>query len=332
MKRTRFTALILCAVMLMSLLFTGCSSKPALKVGGENIPGGYYAYYYGYLYNSLGAYINYDDELLDEYTISQIKQTQAIKQLAKENKIELTALETKSVIDAQRESIAKMGQAAYATFLKSIGLKDKQYLDISKSYALYSKLYSYFYNAETGIEAPSEEEILEDYKNTNIRATHIFFNCQEAGTEDERKDIYKRAEEVYAKVEAGENFYGLIREYGEDPGVANSPELGYYFNDKSGFDPAFTAAAYALEENKYSEIIESSMGYHIILRLPMDDDYIREQINAENSSIRESYCQTLFAEKLAAIADAMEVVKLEAFDAMDLSGAIAVWATSSTQQ
>jgi len=325
MKKTKLVALMLCAIMLISVMFTGCSSKNILKIDGENIPEGYYNYYYGYLYSYMGYYINYDDELLDEYTIAQLKQQQAIKSTAKELGLELTALENKYIIDSLNESIESMGQTNYATFLKALGMTNKQYQDISKVYALNSKIYDYYYNPETGTEIPSNQDLIDDYKATTTRATHIFFNTQEAESEDDRKAVLARAEEVYANVEAGENFYDLIREYGEDPGVEEDPETGYYFNDGTGFDPSFTSAAYALEVNEYSEIVESSLGYHIILRLPVEDEYVQSLIDAENSTVYSTYCTARLNEKLTEISDAMTVEKLPAFDSIDVASAVAAW-------
>ena len=79
-----------------------------------------------------------------------------------------------------------------------------------------------------------------------------------------------KAEEVLAKAAAGDDFAALIAEYGEDPG---QPAEGYYFTTGQ-MVPEFEKAAFALKEGAISEIVETSYGYHIIKRLPLEDAYI----------------------------------------------------------
>jgi hypothetical protein len=79
-----------------------------------------------------------------------------------------------------------------------------------------------------------------------------------------------KAEEILAKVKAGEDFAKLADENTEDPGNKNQ-QTGkangglYKFTDKDSLDPAFKAAMVALEPGKISDnLVESSYGYHIM--------------------------------------------------------------------
>ncbi len=78
------------------------------------------------------------------------------------------------------------------------------------------------------------------------------------------------AEEVLAKAKKGEDFDDLIEEYGEDPG---QPEEGYTFGPGEMMEE-FEKAAFELELNEISDIVETPYGYHIILRLPGDYDLV----------------------------------------------------------
>jgi len=60
----------------------------------------------------------------------------------------------------------------------------------------------------------------------------------------------------------------LMLEHTEDPGVEHSPG-GYVFTEGE-MVPEFYEGTIALSENEVSEVIESSFGYHIIKRLPLD--------------------------------------------------------------
>ncbi len=79
-----------------------------------------------------------------------------------------------------------------------------------------------------------------------------------------------KAEEILAKVKAGEDFAKLADENSEDPGNKNQ-QTGktngglYKFTDKDSLDPAFKTAMTTLEAGKISDtLVESSFGYHIM--------------------------------------------------------------------
>lgn len=83
-------------------------------------------------------------------------------------------------------------------------------------------------------------------------------------TEDEIAEIKKTAEEVLAKIKAGEDFATLATQYSQDYGsTANG---GLYQNVQKGeFVEEFEKAALALNEGEMTqEVVESSYGYHII--------------------------------------------------------------------
>jgi len=65
------------------------------------------------------------------------------------------------------------------------------------------------------------------------------------------------------RIEKGEDFAALAKEYSEDPGSAEAGgDLGYF--GKGIMDPAFEAAAFALKKGEVSEPVRSSFGFHLI--------------------------------------------------------------------
>ncbi|MGV3466955.1 MAG: peptidylprolyl isomerase [Heyndrickxia sp.] len=96
---------------------------------------------------------------------------------------------------------------------------------------------------------------LKDYYDKNvkpdIKARHILV-----------KDL-KTANEVEAKLKAGEKFEDLAKKYSTDTGSASKGgDLGWFGPGK--MVPAFENAAYALKLNEISKPIKSDYGYHII--------------------------------------------------------------------
>ena len=73
----------------------------------------------------------------------------------------------------------------------------------------------------------------------------------------------KKIDEVFAKVQAGENFEALAREYSEDKGSSEQGgDLDFIY--KGVFDPVFDKAVADLEIGGTSGIVETEFGYHII--------------------------------------------------------------------
>lgn len=81
--------------------------------------------------------------------------------------------------------------------------------------------------------------------------------------------VKDKTDEIYAKIEAGEDFASLIEEYGEDPGMKNEPTAsrGYYVcAAKGNWDENFNDGAMSLQ--KVGDVtmtpVVSSSGVHII--------------------------------------------------------------------
>lgn len=122
------------------------------------------------------------------------------------------------------------------------------------------------------------DEIKSSLSDRYLRAAHILiaFNENAVDTEAEHARAKERAEEVLAKVESGEDFFKLVEEYGEDPGMVDNLD-GYYFTEGEMVEP-FYEGALALKEGETSGLVETNYGYHIIKRLPMEDAYIEENL------------------------------------------------------
>ena len=124
---------------------------------------------------------------------------------------------------------------------------------------------------------------------------------------DEQKETARAvAEEVLAKAKAGADFDELIAEYNEDPGVSSNPN-GYYFG-KGQMVKEFEDASYALNEGEISDVVETVYGYHVILRLPIDDASIFYTSEFQDNAYDD------FESYMASYLDTAEVVKAEGFD------------------
>lgn len=99
----------------------------------------------------------------------------------------------------------------------------------------------------------TEDELKESYENykPEIKARHILVEDEET------------AKEVKQKLDSGDKFEKLAKEYSKDPGSAeNGGDLGWFGPGK--MVPEFEEAAYSLEVNEISEPVKSQNGFHII--------------------------------------------------------------------
>ncbi|HIT37969.1 MAG TPA: peptidylprolyl isomerase, partial [Candidatus Onthousia faecipullorum] len=88
------------------------------------------------------------------------------------------------------------------------------------------------------------------------------------------------------------DFEELAKEYSDDTGSAEDGGFIDYFNKDDNMDEAFLNASIDLEEGEYTkEPVQSSFGYHIILKVDQKD-------KPELDEVRDDIKETLAKEKL----------------------------------
>jgi len=119
-----------------------------------------------------------------------------------------------------------------------------------------------------------------------MRAQHILLAFLRAEDGHSAQEIEDNKIELRAQIDnildrlnerAGDNdffdfFEELMWEYGEDPGMFSSPD-GYLFQPNDMVAP-FSEACAAILPGQLSDVVTTSYGYHIILRLPINYDEI----------------------------------------------------------
>ncbi|MCL2343418.1 MAG: peptidylprolyl isomerase [Firmicutes bacterium] len=109
----------------------------------------------------------------------------------------------------------------------------------------------------------------------------------------------------------------------EDPGLQSYPD-GYCFNDNSGFDQAFTTAAKGLEVGQITtSLVQSSSGYHIIMRVAVTPDMvpiISSSSGSNNTStLRELTAQSQMSDLMKGWEDAAAITTEPDFQNLDLN-------------
>lgn len=99
------------------------------------------------------------------------------------------------------------------------------------------------------------------YFNAEVEISEI--STQPKINASERQKAWERLEKLKSRIEEGEGFAELASQYSDDPGSArNGGELGWM--KRGSLVSEYEAAAYNLEKNQLSEIVESEFGLHLI--------------------------------------------------------------------
>lgn len=303
----RMTALALSLLLTLSLASCGGMSKGSrtdgiyyeatgispdavlLRIDGMDVTAERYFYW---LYNSASnaaAYCGTDGfasdagdgrtyaEVCLDFTLEAAKQYAMVESWAKECGITMTeeeAAEVTAQVDAYAEQYGDFG-------FQYMGVTRETMEYLYTQFSSYDKLMDEVL-AEGGSLAPTEEE-LDAYAEESglMMADHILLATKDLSTgealsADELKAQYEKAEEILHELRAAEDlpsrFKLMADEYSEDPGRAYYPE-GYVFGEGEMLQE-FEDAAKALEPGELSGIVETSAGYHILLRKDIPSDQL----------------------------------------------------------
>jgi len=293
LKIKRITGIV--AGILIMALFSACSITNEVKVvatvNNEEITMEDFNYYLSSVKAQMEYEASQDGQTdMDKFWKTEIEGKKAVD-IAKEKALEeavkykvqvLKAKELGLTVDENDEKqikeqkdnmIKNIGsRKGYDETLKQYGLNDAKFTEMMRGQVLIGKLQQMIVNDEEPM-AVSEQELRDYYENNKtalnrIKAKHILFKTvdenQQPFPEEQQEEVKKKAEEVYNRIKAGEDFDTLMYEFSEDPGLQTSPD-GYVFGKGEMVKP-FEDAAYALKPGEISELVKSDYGYHIIKR------------------------------------------------------------------
>lgn len=98
----------------------------------------------------------------------------------------------------------------------------------------------------------TDEEIEKEYdsRKTEIKAQHILVDDEDT------------ADEVKEKIDDGEDFSELAKEYSTDNSAENGGDLGYF--SRGDMVPGFDEAAFDMDVDEVSDPIQTQHGFHVI--------------------------------------------------------------------
>lgn len=300
-----------------------------------------YESYYSITKDVLAEQKDYFDLFMSDVIVS-IQQELVAPRLAKENNIEFTETDEKLVTNYLSQAKGQFqSQEEYLEGLKKQYMTEEIYKNLITNSVYYDKLFG----TEGALITPDEEikklvqdpeeftrvvhilipyeckteitdsSVLDGYEDLDLSAKmsakqSAFAALSEEDQEAKKAEAKKLAEEVLEKAKNGDDFATLIKEYGWDPGMEAQPD-GYYVNKNTSFVEAFKKAAFELKENEISELVEDeTYGWFIIKRLPVDMDYVEENM----ATIRDEYDTPRINQLYQDTADKMEIVYSDIYE------------------
>ncbi|MDH0730087.1 SurA N-terminal domain-containing protein [Pseudomonas sichuanensis] len=142
-------------------------------------------------------------------------------------------------------------------------------------------------------------------------AAHILIEVNDKASDAQAK---ARIEEVQQRLNKGEDFAKLAKEFSQDPGSASTGgDLG--FAGPGVYDPAFEQALYKLNKDQVSDPVRTEFGYHLIKLLGVEAPDVPSFASLKDKLTRELKTQQVeqrFVEATKQLEDA-------AFEASDLA-------------
>ncbi|MBQ7120230.1 MAG: peptidylprolyl isomerase [Oscillospiraceae bacterium] len=264
-------------------------------------------------------------DFLKENTEEMLREFESVKLIAEENGLEFSD-DDKAKFDENKAATIESfgGQEAFDEQLKASGMNEAFFDYMTYVQIIYQKVYEELFTGEGKYALNAEGIVQKATDGGYIRVKHVLVQTAEDGSDVEAKKTL--ATEIAAKATAGEDFDALVKEYGEDPGMESYPH-GYIINQDgytttgSGMVTEFTQASIALEVGGVSAPVQTSYGFHIIKRFPIDV----ESVNADFDAFSNEFSQLAVTEVLNEYLAKIENIEYpEGYDSIDIHAVFGV--------
>ena len=203
----------------------------------------------------------------------------------------------KEAIDSQIKSLKQnlSNDAEFKNFLSELNLSESTLkLKIEKGLAIQKLIETQIADK---IKISDEESKVFYDKNPDlfkqpeqIKASHILIKVEPGVDEMKKSEAKQKIKNIQQKLNKGEDFATLAKEFSEGPSKNNGGDLGYF--QRGQMVKSFEDVAFALKTEEVSDIVETQFGYHII---KVTDKKPEKAIDYEN--VKKDLAQHLKQEK-----------------------------------
>lgn len=271
------------------LMLSSCGSKPVATVGNIKITEGEFKFYLNSIKNQMSGTELQTDEDWQTWELEGEKAIDVAKgramEIAVENALyieaakaagfELTEEEEGQLKLIKEQVVSGYGdKKQYKEFLKTNNITDSFIEMMCESSLYYNKVLKSIDVSASTDEASGQKYFDENRAELEVeyrKAKHILFLTVDSITREPKSieeidAAKKKAEEIYARVQSGEDYDALMHEFSEDPGLSSAPD-GYVFTSGE-MVPEFELATDSIGFGQVT-LCQSSLGFHIIKRLPI---------------------------------------------------------------
>lgn len=307
------------------------ADQTLLTINGQDVPADLFLYWLAQNCNYFDSYYGIYGLSIEDFTASLLADTVSVAtyytlldQMSREQGCPLTDDQWAQV----REDMAANGEEMYENLKALYGLTDQSMEQIFALQTCYDNL------LDAMVPVPTDDELnnyvyqarhillltvdMEGTPTANADGTYSYPALDEA-TVAEKKAL---AEDLLAQLQAADDldakFNELMNEYSEDSGLSSNPD-GYTTTVGQMVAP-FEEAALSLDFGGLSGIVESSYGYHIILRGRVDD------LESYADQYREAKLDDLVTQEV----EQAEVTLADALEALDVAGFYARYSAYQT--
>lgn len=307
-------------VLIATILSPGAEVKKVATIKDNVITGFEYRYYYTQQVNS--ALINNNvsaenaqdflnsgsgdstiGEALKKYTFDQTVLFELLQIKAKEEGFTVDKNEIDNEwkeFEKNLKQVAEGNNLSKGDFAKIyFGVSFSKIKNIYKD-GLFSQKFLQKKVAEVEID---EEKLAEFYKDNykyfdKAEVRHILVEVPDTATEDEKAVKKQLAEDILEKVNAGEDFAALVKEYSADDGSLETG--GFYEVSYNQMVSEFEEWAFTHESGD-TGIVETDFGYHI-----MKHEGLSATLEAHREQIEQAYKYEIYTTELVKLLDTDE--------------------------
>lgn len=324
-----------------------------MTVDGSPVTWGEYFYWLYYCYsqysNTFGAVSDFSEPYAydESYTVGGVIADEAKNYAVQYHALEVNAAnEGVTLTEEDEAAIAALLESDIAELVGEDGTEDELFEILEKNYvsrelydymnrmaALYSRTYATLYGANG--DKLTDQQVLDfadEYGYMCAKHILILTTDEEGNALDDTVKAEKLAqiEDIRAQLvgKTGEEletaFDTLMQENSEDTGLAAYPD-GYCFTSGE-MATEFSEATAALEPGQLSDIVETSFGYHLILREPLSPDASVLQYDSTGTpyNLRAVAAALLYDDQINGWISGAEIVWEPDFEQLDLNALLGI--------
>lgn len=253
------------------------------------------------------------NELFKEQILEKMIDEQLIMQEAEKMDISVSEEEINAQFEDFKTQVASLPD--YQAYLDENEITD----DFIKAQLRKDTIVQAYKNEFITSNEVSEEDIrnfydenIEEFKANEVKASHILIKTVDDNMVPLAQDIVQEkretAQDLLDRINSGEDFAALAKEFSEDTASAvNGGDLGYF--RKGVMVKEFEEAAFSLQPGEVSELVESSYGYHIIKLVDIKDE--TTSFEDAKEGIKTTVSEEAYNEKIQQLRDSSEIDKNE---------------------